>query len=92
MYVMSRDGCKMIDKKAIEIVGIPSIVLMENAANEVFSKIKDLGQSFTVICGTGNNGGDGLAIGRKLVLAKREVHFVIISPRENYSNDFNFFD
>ncbi|MBC5626990.1 NAD(P)H-hydrate dehydratase [Clostridium sp. NSJ-49] len=89
MYVMSRDGCKMIDKKAIEIVGIPSIVLMENAANEVFSKIKDLGQSFTVICGTGNNGGDGLAIGRKLVLAKREVHFVIISPRENYSNDFN---
>ena len=32
--------------------------------NEVFSKIKDLGQSFTVICGSGNNGGDGLAIGR----------------------------
>ncbi|WP_302671078.1 NAD(P)H-hydrate dehydratase [uncultured Clostridium sp.] len=79
----------MIDKKAIEIVGIPSIVLMENAANEVFSRIKDLGESFTVICGTGNNGGDGLAIGRKLVLDKKEVHFIIISPRENYSSDFN---
>ena len=89
MYIMSRNGCKMIDKKTIEIVGIPSIVLMENAANEVFLRIKDLSESFTVICGTGNNGGDGLAIGRKLVLAKKEVHFVIISPRENYSNDFN---
>lgn len=89
MYVMSRNGCRMIDKKAIEIVGIPSIVLMENAANEVFSRIKDLGESFTVICGTGNNGGDGLAIGRKLVLDKKEVHFIIISPRENYSSDFN---
>lgn len=89
MYVMSRNGCRIVDQKAIEIVGIPSIVLMENAANEVFSRIKDLGKSFTVVCGTGNNGGDGLAIGRKLVLAKKEVHFVIISPRENYSNDFN---
>lgn len=89
MYVMSRDGCRIVDKKAIEIVGIPSIVLMENAANQVFLRIKDLAKRFTVICGTGNNGGDGLAVGRKLVLDKKEVHFIIISPRENYSNDFN---
>lgn len=89
MYIMSRNGCKMIDKKAIEIIGIPSIILMENAANEVFSRIKDLAQNFTVVCGSGNNGGDGLVIGRKLVLAQKEVHFIIISPRENYSNDFN---
>lgn len=88
MYIMSRDGCKMIDKKAIDTIGIPSIVLMENAANEVFSRIKDLAESFTVICGIGNNGGDGLAIGRKLVLAKRKVHFVIINPKESYSDDF----
>lgn len=89
MYIMTRDGCKMIDQKAIDTIGIPSIVLMENAASEVFLRIKNLAQSFTVICGSGNNGGDGLAIGRKLVVAKKEVHFVIISPRENYSNDFN---
>lgn len=89
MYIMSRDGCKMIDQKAIEIIGIPSIILMENAANEVFSRIKDLAQSFTVVCGSGNNGGDGLVIGRKLVLAQKEVHFIIVSPRENYSNEFN---
>lgn len=89
MYIMGKKECKTMDKKAIDEVGIPSIVLMENAANEVFLRIKDLANTFTVICGTGNNGGDGLAIGRKLVLAKKEVHFIIINYKNNYSNDFN---
>lgn len=89
MYIMSRNGCRMIDKKVIDTIGIPSIVLMENAASEVFLRIKNLAQSFAIICGNGNNGGDGLAIGRKLVLAKKEVHFIIISHKENYSDDFN---
>lgn len=89
MYIMTRDGCRNMDKRAIDTMGIPSIILMENAANEVYLRVKDLGQSFTVICGSGNNGGDGLAIGRKLVLANKEVDFIIISPRDNYTNDFN---
>ena len=84
MYIMGKKECKTMDKKAIDEVGIPSIVLMENAANEVFLRIKDLANTFTVICGTGNNGGDGLAIGRKLVLAKKEVHFIIINYKNNY--------
>lgn len=35
MHIMSRYGCKMIDKKAIDTMGIQSIVLMENAAYEL---------------------------------------------------------
>ena len=89
MYIMSRESCREIDKKAIELIGIPSIVLMENAANEVYLRIKNKGESFTVVCGSGNNGGDGLAIGRKLVLSGKDVHFVIVSTKNNYTDDFN---
>lgn len=89
MYIMSRESCKEIDKRTIESIGIPSIVLMENAATEVYLKVKDKGDRFTVVCGSGNNGGDGLAIGRKLVLSGKNVHFVIISTKNNYTDDFN---
>lgn len=89
MYIMSSDNCKKIDNEAIEGIKIPGILLMENAANEVFINIKDKGDSFVVISGTGNNGGDGLAVGRKLLLDGKKVSFVIVNPNENYSNDFN---
>ena len=88
MYIMSADNCKNVDKYAIEQLEIPSIILMENAANEVYLKIKDKYSKFIIICGTGNNGGDGLAIGRKLLLNDKDVKFILISPKENYSVDF----
>ncbi|MDV4152502.1 NAD(P)H-hydrate dehydratase [Clostridium sp. AL.422] len=86
--VMSREGCKELDKCAIEEVGIPSIVLMENAANEVANRIIDLDDKFIIFCGNGNNGGDGLAIARKLILAGKDVCVVIISKSKRYSEDF----
>lgn len=89
MYIMSTKNCKEIDKYTIDEIGIPSIVLMENAATEVVSKVINLGDKFIVFCGTGNNGGDGLAIARKLILKNKDVHIVIIGRNGNYSNDFS---
>lgn len=88
MYVMSSYNCKEIDKYSIEQLKIPSIVLMENAASEIYSRIKNKYNKFLVVCGMGNNGGDALAIGRKLLLKNKSVKFIIINPKSNYSEDF----
>lgn len=88
MYIMQGKTCKNVDKEAISKFKIPSIVLMENAAEGIYREISDMGEVYTVICGTGNNGGDGLAVGRKLLLSGKEVNFIIINPIEKYSTDF----
>lgn len=89
MYIMSTNKCKKVDKYTIDEIGIPSIVLMENAANEVVNKVINLRGKFIVFCGNGNNGGDGLAIARKLILNNKDVHVVIISRNSKYSKDFS---
>lgn len=89
MYIMSAEDCKNMDKYAIEKLYFPSIILMENAATEVCNRIKDSNDNFIIICGTGNNGGDGLAIGRKLLIQEKKVCFIIVNPREKYSKDFH---
>lgn len=61
---------RAVDRAAIEQLGIPSLVLMENAAIGV---VDALGERFpeaarvVILCGPGNNGGDGLAVARQLV-------------------------
>lgn len=57
-----------MDQAAIELLGIPSLLLMENAAGGVCNVILrgERPASVVIICGPGNNGGDGLAIARLL--------------------------
>ena len=86
--VMSQEGCKKLDRYTIDEIGIPSIVLMENAASEVVARIADLNDKFIVFCGTGNNGGDGLAIARKLLVKEKDVYVVIIGENKKCSEDF----
>ena len=53
-------------------IGIPSLVLMERAALAVFceaEKLVDKKKPVWVLCGSGNNGGDGIAIARMLHLS-----------------------
>jgi len=86
--VLSANQCREIDKKAINDIGIPEIVLMENAASEVCKKIRCKGKSFLILCGKGNNGGDGLALARKLLLQERKVKIYIISNDNKYTESF----
>jgi hydroxyethylthiazole kinase-like uncharacterized protein yjeF len=60
-----------MDRRTIEDFGVPSLVLMENAALRVVDVIAQRfgplrGKRIAVVCGKGNNGGDGLAIARHL--------------------------
>lgn len=82
---ISREEMIKLDKKAVEYYGISSIVLMENAAMAIFNEIKNY-NSFTIVCGTGNNGGDGVALARHLLLNKKDVDLFVVKGRE--SKDF----
>lgn len=71
MKVVTRDQMKQLDKMAIEEFGIPGIVLMENAALAVFEEVmksleKKENKEVVIVCGRGNNGGDGFAVARHL--------------------------
>jgi NAD(P)H-hydrate epimerase len=81
---------KAMDSYAINNIGIPSIVLMENAALKVVKNI-DLNNmnSFTIVCGVGNNGGDGLAVARHLTLSGKKVDLFIVGNLEKRTQDFN---
>lgn len=57
---------RQIDCDAVKRLGMPSILLMENAARSVAEIAATLGDSFVIYCGPGNNGGDGLAMARHL--------------------------
>jgi len=70
MEVLLSKQMEAADKHAIDVLKIPSIVLMENAAFGVAEEIaKDLANNLKicVVCGSGNNGGDGYAVARHLV-------------------------
>lgn len=57
---------RQIDRVAVERYGMPSILLMENASRAVAEESRKLAGRYVVLCGPGNNGGDGLAAARHL--------------------------
>jgi len=86
MLIGNNETTKIIDHYAINNLGIPSIVLMENAAISFMKHIDMSLKNYLVICGKGNNGGDGYAIARHLHSAGKNVNIFSIG-NENLSND-----
>jgi hydroxyethylthiazole kinase-like uncharacterized protein yjeF len=70
MKVSRVSEMRSLDRAAIGEFGIPADLLMENAGHAVyFAILKEFGiedKQFLVFCGTGNNGGDGLVVARKI--------------------------
>ena len=72
LKVVTAEEMREIDRLTTEKYGIPSILLMENAAHAAARIITEKlggsvkGKSFLILCGKGNNGGDGAALGRIL--------------------------
>lgn len=71
-----------VDRAASELGGIPSIILMENAALACVRELQRdhelSGKSAAVFCGKGNNGGDGLAIARHLSFLGADVTIYLV--------------
>ncbi|MBL8181921.1 MAG: NAD(P)H-hydrate dehydratase [Blastocatellia bacterium] len=70
--VLTAEQMREVDRLTTERYGIPSIILMENAAHAVARVITEKlggsvkGKSILILCGKGNNGGDGAALARIL--------------------------
>jgi len=71
MRPLTRAECRELDRRVIETFGMPSILLMENAGSAMARLLLELGVTGPVgiVCGKGNNGGDGFVIARYLDLA-----------------------
>ena len=84
MKVCTSEQMRLIDKKTEEIAGIPSIVLMENAAISCVSVIlkEENLKKVLIFCGKGNNGGDGFAIARHLYSKGIDVEVVLVCGSE----------
>jgi len=89
MKVISCQEMKEIDSHAIKKIGIPGIVLMENAALKVINNIDLNLNRYAVVCGKGNNGGDGLAVARHLIVNNKRVKVYIAGNVGSGTDDFN---
>lgn len=82
---------KACDRYTIENIGIPSMVLMERAALSVAHKIiKDYPPkeiSAVIFAGMGNNGGDGIAVGRILKEKGAKVQIIMVGDLERCSKE-----
>lgn len=90
--ILSAEQVRGADAYTIANEPISSINLMERAATRCFDKILELyplEQSFSVFCGTGNNGGDGLVIARLLHQNDKEVQVYVVRFSPNESPDFS---
>lgn len=76
--LLSCQQCRQFDRIAIEEYGVPGIVLMENAGAGCGRAINDhaMQRPVIVLCGAGNNGGDGFVIARHL--RNRNVDVVVL--------------
>lgn len=89
-YILTSHEMKKLDLITIEEIGVPSAVLMEKAALGVIKALNNSIPSperILIVCGTGNNGGDGIAIGRMLTLEGKQVRIVLIGDENQATVD-----
>jgi len=85
MKIANSKQMKNIDRRAIKAFGIPGPVLMENAAAAVMAEMERSFEGFPdlrvgILCGKGNNGGDGLALARRLIIRGVPVRIALLAP------------
>jgi NAD(P)H-hydrate epimerase len=92
MRSLSRQQVRAVDRYAIETLGIPGVVLMENAGRNVADAIESYmgsvaGQAIAVVAGAGNNGGDGFVVARHLAMRGAKVVTFLAAPGGKIAGD-----
>jgi NAD(P)H-hydrate epimerase len=88
----TRDEIRDFDRYAIETLGVPGIVLMENAGRQIAEVARAMlaGRAkprVVILAGPGNNGGDGFVVARHLAMAGIRAEVVLLVPREKTTGD-----
>src|SRR3954464_14776266 len=82
-FTLSRAPVRELDRRAIDEYGVPGVVLMENAgrgAAELLVHLNYERQRVLILCGPGNNGGDGFVMARHLENAGLTVGALLFLP------------
>src|SRR5581483_5581202 len=93
MRVLTAAQMQEVDRQTIDEIGIPSRVLMENAGRAVVQELEEhfdneLALSrIVILCGRGNNGGDGFVIGRVLAQRGYDVAIFLIARNSQLRGD-----
>ena len=88
----SRDEIREFDRHAIEDLGIPGAVLMENAGRQIADVARDMikdvaAPTVLILAGRGNNGGDGFVVARHLAMDGVRADVVLPAPRDQVRGD-----
>ncbi len=89
---LTRDEVRAVDRYAIDRLGVPGVVLMENAGRNVAQLaeahfLHDSRGSIAVVAGAGNNGGDGYVIARHLSRAGYSVTTFLLTAEDRITGD-----
>lgn len=90
MFAVTNAQAKAMDEAMAQKFKFPSLLLMENAGRGAAEKLLALYpaiKSFLVLCGPGNNGGDGFVVARYLHLAGKRVQVLLASPASRLTGD-----
>lgn len=89
MPALTRAEVRNVDRRAIEDFGLPGIVLMENAGRNAAALLHAIAPAapITIVCGRGNNGGDGFVMARHLELAGHAVQILLAGDPAGITGD-----
>ena len=91
MKLVTASEMRELDRRAIQDLGLPSLVLMENAGRTTYQILRrefpELQGEVAVVAGRGNNGGDGFVIARYLANAGIPVAVFLLGARDQVSGD-----
>lgn len=92
MKIVTAAQMKELDRRTIEEAKVPGATLMERAGRGVVAAMEraagsPAGKTITVVCGKGNNGGDGFVVARLLRKQRANVSVLLLAPSGDLSGD-----
>lgn len=89
MQPLTSEQARALDRRAIDVLGVPGVVLMENAGRNMAHLLASLGVAGPVVvcCGKGNNGGDGYVIARHLAVLGLDARAVALADPAGLAGD-----
>lgn len=89
--VLCREKMRELDRHAIDVCRVPSLVLMENAgrnaASVLLRNLAEPGANVVVVAGTGNNGGDGFVVARQVLGTGRRAEVFLVGDPAHLKGD-----